>query len=122
MAIDNEPIFTSTRLISVLRLKPFRVLSRSGFLIILGTITCLWLIFAQFGSVPFRSGPPFPPPSRPPPGFRPPPFDGSQAGPEEWAARAEKVKEAFLHAYHGYEKYASPNDELLPLSNGSVNK
>ena len=34
-----------------------------------------------------------------------------------WDDRAEKVKEAFLHAYHGYEKYAAPGDELRPLSN-----
>ena len=122
MAIDNEPVFTSARLFSVLRLKPFRALSRSWFLIALGAVTSLWLIIAQFGSFPFRSGPPFPPPSRPPPGFRPPPFDGSQVGSEEWAARADKVKEAFLHAYHGYEKFASPSDELLPISNGSINK
>ena len=39
-----------------------------------------------------------------------------------WAERAERIKEAFLHAYHGYEQHASPKDELLPLSNGSVNK
>lgn len=39
-----------------------------------------------------------------------------------WEERAEKVKAAFLHAYHGYEKYASPRDELLPLSKAGVNK
>ena len=39
-----------------------------------------------------------------------------------WAIRAEQVKEAFRHAYHGYEQYAFPHDELLPLSNGSVDK
>lgn len=40
----------------------------------------------------------------------------------DWAKRAELVKQAFVHAYHGYEDHAIPLDELLPLSNGSVNK
>src|SRR6266478_5268401 len=30
-----------------------------------------------------------------------------------WENRAEQVKQAFLHAYHGYETYAAPFDELL---------
>ncbi|KAL5531444.1 hypothetical protein ACEPAG_4321 [Sanghuangporus baumii] len=122
MAIDNDSAFSTAHLVSVLRLKPFRILSRSGFLILLGTISAVWFVFAQFGSPSFWGGPPFPPPLRaPPPGFRPPPFDGTKATPEEWAFRADEVKKAFLHAYHGYERYASPRDELLPLSNGSVN-
>lgn len=37
--------------------------------------------------------------------------------PQTWARRATQVKEAFLHAYHGYERYASPHDELRPISN-----
>lgn len=40
---------------------------------------------------------------------------------EEWETRAERVKEAFLHAYHGYEKYAMPKDELRPVSNKGMN-
>ncbi|KAI0955388.1 hypothetical protein AcW1_006986 [Taiwanofungus camphoratus] len=36
-----------------------------------------------------------------------------------WNSRAEQVKRAFVHAYHGYEVYAAPHDELLPLSNKS---
>ncbi|KAI0782675.1 glycoside hydrolase [Abortiporus biennis] len=36
-----------------------------------------------------------------------------------WAERAEKVKQAFVHAYDGYWKYAAPHDELQPLSNRS---
>jgi mannosyl-oligosaccharide alpha-1,2-mannosidase len=36
-----------------------------------------------------------------------------------WAARANAVKQAFVHAYHGYETYAFPEDELLPLTNSS---
>lgn len=39
-----------------------------------------------------------------------------------WEERAGKVKAAFLHAYHGYEKYAAPRDELLPLSKEGINK
>ncbi|KAF8661347.1 hypothetical protein AX16_001442 [Volvariella volvacea WC 439] len=42
-------------------------------------------------------------------------------GPEVWAQRAEQVKRAFLHAYHGYEQYAYAHDELLPVSKGKVN-
>lgn len=39
-----------------------------------------------------------------------------------WETRAKEVKDAFLHAYHGYEKYAAPFDELLPVSDSRVNK
>jgi hypothetical protein len=41
----------------------------------------------------------------------------SLSDPEVWAERASKVKNAFLHAYHGYERYAAPHDELKPVSN-----
>ncbi|KZV97787.1 seven-hairpin glycosidase [Exidia glandulosa HHB12029] len=35
-----------------------------------------------------------------------------------WRTRAGRVRDAFLHAYHGYEQYATwPDDELRPLSN-----
>ncbi|KAJ7117470.1 glycoside hydrolase [Mycena epipterygia] len=37
--------------------------------------------------------------------------------PKVWDLRAAQVKSAFLHAYHGYEQYAAPHDELTPLSN-----
>jgi hypothetical protein len=37
--------------------------------------------------------------------------------PEVWAERAEKVKDAFLHAWAGYESLAVPHYELLPVSN-----
>ncbi|KAG6374849.1 glycoside hydrolase family 47 protein [Boletus reticuloceps] len=40
--------------------------------------------------------------------------------PEIWADRAAQVKNAFLHAYHGYERYAFPHDELRPISNTSI--
>ena len=42
--------------------------------------------------------------------------------PETWASRAEQVREAFLHAYHGYERYAFPHDELRPISNSSSDR
>ncbi|KIW02999.1 uncharacterized protein PV09_05657 [Verruconis gallopava] len=35
--------------------------------------------------------------------------------------RADAVKEAFLHAWDGYYRYAFPNDELRPVSNGYSN-
>ncbi|KAG8956302.1 hypothetical protein FRC04_004382 [Tulasnella sp. 424] len=55
------------------------------------------------------------PPPPPPPGKRPSPKEAL------WAARAQEVKDAFAHAYDGYEKYAFPDDELLPLNKKSVN-
>ncbi|KAJ6483716.1 glycoside hydrolase family 47 protein [Mycena vitilis] len=36
--------------------------------------------------------------------------------PDTWRQRAVQVKRAFVHAYHGYEQYAAPHDELTPLS------
>lgn len=41
--------------------------------------------------------------------------------PEIWHSRAQEVKDAFAHAYRGYEAYAFPNDELLPITRGAVN-
>ncbi|KAK0467187.1 glycoside hydrolase family 47 protein [Desarmillaria tabescens] len=38
--------------------------------------------------------------------------------PQVWDERARQVKRAFLHAYHGYERYAAPHDELKPVSTG----
>jgi mannosyl-oligosaccharide alpha-1,2-mannosidase len=35
--------------------------------------------------------------------------------------RADAVKEAFTYAWDGYYKYAFPNDELNPVSNGFSN-
>lgn len=37
-----------------------------------------------------------------------------------WASRASLVKQSFLHAWDGYDKYAFGFDELLPLSNRSI--
>ena len=39
-----------------------------------------------------------------------------------WDARANAVKQAFVHAYRGYETHAFPEDELLPLTNSSETK
>ncbi|KAG8903995.1 hypothetical protein FRB99_002407 [Tulasnella sp. 403] len=43
-------------------------------------------------------------------------------GPEEelWSRRAEEVKAEFLYAYHAYETFAFPRDELRPLSKGAI--
>jgi mannosyl-oligosaccharide alpha-1,2-mannosidase len=46
----------------------------------------------------------------------PPPFHDSMA------ARAERVREAFIHAYSGYKNHSFPFDELLPIDGGKVNK
>ncbi|KAJ3527859.1 hypothetical protein NM688_g8069 [Phlebia brevispora] len=34
-----------------------------------------------------------------------------------WNTRAEQVKQAFLHAYRGYNEYAASHDELMPVTN-----
>jgi hypothetical protein len=41
---------------------------------------------------------------------------------EVWTERREQVKLSFQHAYHGYEQYAAPSDELLPLSKYAINQ
>ena len=62
----------------------------------------------------YRSYTPYPWPMRP----------GEEVqGPHiNWGARANAVKQAFVHAYHGYETHAFPEDELLPLTNTSEMK
>lgn len=40
----------------------------------------------------------------------------------DWNQRAELVKDAFLHAYRGYEKYALPRDELKPVTVTATDK
>ncbi|KAF5736324.1 Alpha-mannosidase 3 isoform 1 [Tripterygium wilfordii] len=37
-----------------------------------------------------------------------------------WIARQQKVKEAFIHAWSGYEKFAMDYDELMPVSQRGV--
>ncbi|KAI0918074.1 hypothetical protein AcV5_002851 [Taiwanofungus camphoratus] len=39
----------------------------------------------------------------------------------KWSARANAVRNAFLHAYSGYQEYAADADELLPLTDDAVN-
>lgn len=39
-----------------------------------------------------------------------------------WPGRAEAVKAAFVHAYRGWERWAAPRDELLPLSETAQDK
>ncbi|OCH87824.1 seven-hairpin glycosidase [Obba rivulosa] len=65
-----------------------------------------------------------PPPHRPPlPHFAPVPphFQPGPPPDPKWTPRADAVREAFLHAYRGYLEHAYPDDELLPLTDGSVN-
>lgn len=38
----------------------------------------------------------------------------------EWRSKQEKVKNAFIHAWSGYKKYAMSFDELMPLSKRGV--
>ncbi|CAD6499805.1 BgTH12-03912 [Blumeria graminis f. sp. triticale] len=44
-----------------------------------------------------------------------------QVGIDKNQARANAVKEAFLHAWDGYYRYAAPNDELHPVTNSFSN-
>ena len=41
---------------------------------------------------------------------------------ELWRSRASEVREAYRSSYSVYKQYASPHDELLPVSNGSQDK
>ncbi|KDQ09550.1 glycoside hydrolase family 47 protein [Botryobasidium botryosum FD-172 SS1] len=62
-----------------------------------------------------------PPPFRPPPQKPPPkPAHGPFTAAKSWEARAEAVKQSFVHAYHSYEAGAFGADELKPLTNESV--
>lgn len=61
------------------------------------------------------------PPRLPP---RLPPED-SKSGPSlnsesKWTARQQSVKQAFIHAWLGYKKYAMGYDELMPVSHHGV--
>lgn len=55
-------------------------------------------------------------------GFLPGVKEPVDVPPDVWEERAEQVRRAFIHAYHGYERYAAPSDELKPKSNGKVDK
>lgn len=123
----------------ILRIKPLRSVSRLTFVVAGGAIFCLWLMITQFDALSFTR--PYPQPhGRPPPGVHRPHFDfdlddapelpppsrpESPAAPVstvDWEARAEEVKKMFVRAYHAYEKYASPADELRPMTNGTIDK
>ncbi|OJT12443.1 Endoplasmic reticulum mannosyl-oligosaccharide 1,2-alpha-mannosidase [Trametes pubescens] len=98
--------------------------------------TLLLWAFARFGVTDhstYRPGPDqiedfYPPP--PPPHHFPPPFGGAHPPPGRppphvrpttvWSERADAVKNAFLHAYRGYQEYAGSHDELLPVSDAYV--
>ncbi|KAF5383721.1 hypothetical protein D9615_003586 [Tricholomella constricta] len=63
---------------------------------------------------------PRPPPR--PPGLRPPPPKPQpEPHPTMWSARADKVRDAFVHAYEGYRTHALPYDELSPVSGKKIN-
>ncbi|KAI0642322.1 seven-hairpin glycosidase [Trametes meyenii] len=55
--------------------------------------------------------PPHPPPRGPPPRLRPA---------SKWTKRADAVRDAFRHAYRGYQEHAGAHDELLPVSKSYV--
>ena len=71
-------------------------------------------------------GPPFfgsdPPPIHPYPPHRPPVADPTLHPPTQPSSRAVAVRDAFLHAYNGYTRYAMGYDELRPVSGGKINK
>lgn len=50
------------------------------------------------------------------------PFSADPAEPEVLSARAQMVREAYVHAYSSYKRDAWTFDELKPISGGSVNK
>ncbi|TDL21105.1 seven-hairpin glycosidase [Rickenella mellea] len=57
-------------------------------------------------------------PLKPPKSWKPTYDNHSPIG--DWDTKAERVKQAFRHAYHAYEKFASPADELLPLTGRKI--
>lgn len=53
------------------------------------------------------------------------PKDSESTSPEDqdlWRGRASRVRDSFVDAYSFYEAAAWPHDELLPLTNGSIDK
>lgn len=53
-------------------------------------------------------------------GVAPPPTMNTNGG--LWEERADRVRQAFLHAYRAYEKCATGWDELLPITCRGVDK
>src|SRR6201986_3457683 len=46
----------------------------------------------------------------------------SEVSEDDWLARSELVKDAFLHAYDSYEEHAWGYDELMAATKGRTNK
>jgi hypothetical protein len=42
--------------------------------------------------------------------------------PASWPAAADEVRDAFVHAYAAYERFAAPHDELRPVARAHVDK
>ncbi|TFK39934.1 seven-hairpin glycosidase [Crucibulum laeve] len=57
----------------------------------------------------------------PPPPHRPPPPPHHEGPPTVWSERADRVRDAFVHAWSGYSKYAAGYDELMPVTGEPVN-
>jgi hypothetical protein len=55
------------------------------------------------------------------PNIQPPMPQMDRPPPTVWPERAAEVRDAFRHAYSGYQKYASMYDELLPVTGGKAN-
>jgi hypothetical protein len=76
--------------------------------------TCAFLVSFSLSVSFYHLGPFF----RPSPDLQP----HAKSSPVVWSARAAEVKNAFRHAYSGYQKHALPDDELLPVTGGKENK
>ncbi len=72
------------------------------------------------GMPPLMDDDPLPPPVSHPiqPDTPPPVYE--KLPPQVWDNRAQKVKDSFLFAWHGYDAAAFGYDELLPVTNGST--
>ena len=93
--------------------------------LVLGAVFFGWTLLAITGPAPNILHPGYGPQSHhyPLPGSHSHPITFSPpSGDTLWSSRASQVRDAFLHAYRGYTKYAAPHDELLPTSDSYVNK
>lgn len=85
------------------------------------SFVAILLVHSSRRGRPFRLGPPPRPPHRGPSLHEHTP----PTSPQEkliWERRKGVIREAFQHAYGGYERFAFGYDELKPLSNGTTNK
>lgn len=53
---------------------------------------------------------------------QPKPSKSFSPPPSVWTGHADRVKDAFVHAYGGYMKHAFPSDELLPIGGLKTDK